>query len=67
LKGGGAGGSFLWSPADLLSKNVGYTSIIIKSTLRMKLFLKTSEIKKFVTIFCEACLIFLPLFSFRNP
>jgi hypothetical protein len=46
--GGGAGGRFLWSPKDLLNKNARYTSIIIKSTLKVAFLLKTSEAKKFL-------------------
>jgi hypothetical protein len=38
----GAEGCFLWSLEDLLNKNVSYTSIIIKSTLKMTFLLKTS-------------------------
>jgi hypothetical protein len=39
---------FLWSPEDLINKNLIYTSIIIKSTLKMKFVLKTSETKMFL-------------------
>jgi hypothetical protein len=41
--GGGRGqGGFLLSPEDLLNKKVSYTSIIIKSTLKIIFLLKTS-------------------------
>jgi hypothetical protein len=52
--GGGAGGTFLWSPEDLLNKNMSCTSIIIKNTLQITFLLKTTEAKKFLKIFCEA-------------
>jgi hypothetical protein len=42
------GGCFLWSPKDLLNKNVIYASIIINSTLKTTFLLKTSETKKFL-------------------
>jgi hypothetical protein len=46
--GGGGMGCYLYSPEDLLNKNVSYTSIIIKSVLKMTFLIKTSETKKFV-------------------
>jgi hypothetical protein len=54
---GWAGGCFLWSPEDLLNKNVSYTLIFIKSTLKITFLLKASETKHFLKIFCEAFLI----------
>jgi hypothetical protein len=53
----GAERSFLWSPEDLLNKNVSYTSIIINSTLKMTFIFKTSVAKKYLKIFCKAFLI----------
>jgi hypothetical protein len=52
--GEGAEGCFPWNPEDLFNKNGSYTSIIIKSTLKMTFFLKTSEATNFFKIFCEA-------------
>jgi hypothetical protein len=65
--GEGAGGCFLWSPEDLLNKNVSYTSIIMKCTLNRTFLLKTSETKKFLKIVCEAFLIFNKIFCLRHP
>jgi hypothetical protein len=45
--GEGAGGFFLWSAEDLLNKNVSYTSIITKSTLKIPFLLKTTDTKTF--------------------
>jgi hypothetical protein len=46
-RGKGADGRFLWNPEDLLHENGSYTDIIIKSTLKLKFLLKTSETKYF--------------------
>jgi hypothetical protein len=43
----------VWSPEDLLNKNVSYTKITTKGTLKMTFLLKTSETKKFLKIFFE--------------
>jgi hypothetical protein len=40
----------------IYSQNVSYTSIILKRTLKMTFLLKTSDIKKFLEIFCKAFL-----------
>jgi hypothetical protein len=40
LWGEGAGRCFLWCPEDLLNKNVSYSSIIIKSTLKNYIFIE---------------------------
>jgi hypothetical protein len=52
-----ARGCFLWSPEDLLNKNLSYASIITKSKLEIKFLLKTSETKKVLKIFCEVSLL----------
>jgi hypothetical protein len=59
-------GCYLYSPEDLLYKNVSFTSIIIKSILKMTLLMKTFETKKFVQIFCEAFWIFFNI-CFNHP
>jgi hypothetical protein len=58
----GEGECYLHGPEDLLHKNESYTSIIIKSVLKMTFLMKTSE-KKFVKIFCEAFLILKKYFA----
>jgi hypothetical protein len=52
----GGGGCFLYSLEDLLNKNVRYTSIFIKITLKFTFLCKTLK-KKMFEIFCEAFLI----------
>jgi hypothetical protein len=51
LWGEGAEGCFLWSPEDLLELHFN------DHKLKMTFLFKTSEIKKFLKIFCEKCFI----------
>jgi hypothetical protein len=61
--GRGKGGCYLYGPEDLLNKNVSYTSIIIKSIIKITFLMKTSETKKFVKIICEAFFILKKYFA----
>jgi hypothetical protein len=63
----GKGGANLWSPKDFLNKNMSYTSIIIKSPLKITILLKTSETNIFLKIICKAFLFFKQIFSLRHP
>jgi hypothetical protein len=59
---GGAG-----SPVDLLNKNVSYISIIIKKHIENDIFLKTSETKTFLKIFCDTILSLKKIVCLRHP
>jgi hypothetical protein len=61
--GGWGKGCYLYGPEDLLSKNVSYIYIIIKSILKMTFLMKTSESKKIIKIFYEAFMIFKKHFA----
>jgi hypothetical protein len=55
--GAGEGGCFLCSPEDLLNKNVNYTQITTKSSLKMAFLWKTHGTKSLLRYF-EAFFIF---------
>jgi hypothetical protein len=57
LWGEGEGGCYLYGPEDLLSKNVSYTSIIIKSILKMTFLNLTSETKSWLRFFARQFLV----------
>jgi hypothetical protein len=50
--GSGGGGCFLYSLEDLLNKNVSYTSIFFKITLKFTFLCKTPKEKNFLFFIC---------------